>query len=73
MKLPAIIELRDYHQVTFVKDVLKALGLKGVKCKDIAFHGGEYIAMIYQGRIDSPENKAMLEHHENIENAENQE
>lgn len=58
-KLPAIVKVSDYHKFDSISDAFKQIGLK-LKVKEIAFIEGEYIGIVYAGKLTDIKNKQLV-------------
>jgi hypothetical protein len=59
LKLPSRVTVRDYHEFDSISETFKQIGLK-VKVKEIGFAYGDYIGIVYTGRLADPKNAVMV-------------
>lgn len=58
INVPVQVEVRDYHQFDDIKDNIKLLS-KQLKVKELGCNGN-YIGIIYVGRLTDPVNAEMV-------------
>jgi hypothetical protein len=59
LKLPAVVKVFDYHEFDNMPTLFKQMGLK-VKVKEVAFIQGEYVGIVYTGRLADAKNRSLV-------------
>ena len=59
LKLPAVVKVFDYHEFDNMPVLFKQMGLK-VKVKEVAFIQGEYVGIVYTGRLADAKNRSLI-------------
>jgi len=58
--LPCLVSFGDYHDIDEFQETLKKI-IPGAKVKEIGLRWGEYVAVIYVGKLTDPATKALIE------------